>query len=135
MIMMYDKRTEEKIKISLKYWFKSQTEKEFGEFFLVRTIWMDVLPPLNSKMIIDVGYEYGVTKAIVEDIVTKLGKDPFNQEFTIYLINERVEPKPMDLENLEYSYGVSTIEEYKEKLKTLGWDDVYYDIVAFEKEN
>lgn len=134
MVMMYDKRIDGKIQINLGYWFNSKNEKEIGQFYLKRTIWMDVLPPLNSKMIIDVGYEYGVTKAIVEDIVTKLGKDPFNQEFTIYLTNERVEPKPMDLENIK-GYGVSTIEEYKEKLKTLGWERVYYDILGIEEEN
>ena len=112
---------ENKIFVELKYHFRLiLPNKSLSTFFLSRFIGMDVLPPLHSTMYVDIGYHFNKQNTTVTKITTTVGKGPYDQEFKIYLTDNYV-TEPITFENFQLGFVVSTIEEYEEKVKTLGW--------------
>ena len=110
-----------KIGVDLEFSLKVNDGGVIKTLLFSRYVGLDFLPPLNSKMNIDIGGNGGSIVTEVIDIVTSLGKNPTDHSYSIYLHYDQM-GKPFELENHPLFYGLSSIEEYEDKVRNIGWN-------------
>ena len=91
-------------------------------YHLHRYVNMDLLPPLNSIFLVNLG-SWSYKQTVVSNIVTELGNDNSDVTYEIHLIEKKIYDgfSPRLLVEFTDGFEVSSVKEIEEKVKDYGW--------------